>query len=52
MLYSFGDWVLTKDNKIGIITVVHQFTRQYFVAFKEGGRLYEENEVVEWSGVW
>lgn len=52
MRYKFGDWVITKDNQIGVITQVHEFTRQYFVAFLKGGRLYDENEVIEWHGCW
>lgn len=52
MQHKFGSIVTTKDNKIGIVTQVHQFTRQYFVTFPDGGRLYDENEVLEWHGCW
>lgn len=52
MQFKFGDCVITNDGKIGIITQVHKFTKQYFVSFQEGGKLYDENEVKEWHGAW
>lgn len=52
MQYKFGNIVKTHDNKIGIITQIHQFTKEYFVMFPDGGRLYNEDEVIEWHGCW
>lgn len=50
MTFKFGDSVITSDNRIGIVIQVHEFTRQYFVSFPSGGRLYNENEITSWHG--
>lgn len=52
MLYTFGTWVITNDNHIGIITQVQENTQCYFVSFKDGGKIYNEDEVIEWHGAW
>lgn len=52
MKYKFGDSVITLDGQIGIVTIVHQFTQEYFVAFPKGGRLFKEDELKEWHGCW
>ena len=50
MKYKYGDSVITQDGKTGIVTQVHEYTNQYFVALKNGGRLYDEDELIEWNG--
>jgi len=52
MKYKFGDCVITKDGKIGIVVELHEFTKQYFVKFQSGGCMYDEDELMEWHGCW
>jgi len=51
MKYKFGDWVITVDNKIGMVRQ-HIYADEYFVIFEKGGMVYKESELKEWHGAW
>ena len=51
MKYKFGDWVITKDNLIGIVVEIYTFDNTYFVKLNNGnGMLYKEDQLTEWHG--
>lgn len=50
-MYNYGDWVITKNGKVGVITQVLP-ENEYFVSFENYGKIMRVDEIVEWHGAW
>ncbi len=59
MKYKFGEWVMTPKG-LGIITQTYEANaydgasdeNQYFVQMPLFGTIYNESQLIEWTGAW
>lgn len=50
-MFKYGDTVITKNGKVGIITQALS-DNEYFVSFESYGMTMSENDIKEWYGCW